>query len=67
MLSQHEQTIIERLRTLPRERVAEVEDFIDFLHERQQIQGVVNASSRLSETVFHEIWDNPDDSDYDRL
>lgn len=30
------QTIVEKLKTLPPEKVAEVEDFVDFLHSRSQ-------------------------------
>jgi hypothetical protein len=52
---------------LPADRIAEVEDFIDFLYARKEARRLVNASSRLSEAAFYEVWDNHDDADYDRL
>ncbi len=68
MLSrQHERAIIEKLRMLPPDRVAEVEDFVDFLRARSEERGLLNAGARLSEAAFQTIWDNPDDADYDRL
>jgi mRNA interferase MazF len=67
MLSrQHEQTIIENLLTLSPERVAEVEDFVDFLRSRAEESWLVAAAAKLSEGTLHTIWDNPDDADYDR-
>ncbi|MBV8739623.1 MAG: DUF2281 domain-containing protein [Alphaproteobacteria bacterium] len=65
--AQKGRNLIEKLRRLPADRIAEVEDFIDFLYARQEARRLVNASSRLSEAAFHEVWDNPDDADYDRL
>ena len=63
----HEQTLIEKIRNLPPERIAEVEDFIDFLRQRDEDRGLVKAASRLSEDAFQKVWDNPDDAEYDRL
>ncbi len=64
---QRERVLIEKLRGLPPERVAEVEDFVDFLRARAEGRRLVNAASGLSEAVLREVWDNPDDADYDRL
>jgi hypothetical protein len=47
--------------------VAEVEDFVDFLRQRDEKQGLTEAASRLSEAAFAQVWDHPDDADYDRL
>ena len=47
--------------------MAEVEDFIDFLHERESERQVTQPVTRASERSFREIWDNPDDPDYDEL
>ena len=55
------------IRNLPPERVAEVEDFVDFLTVRDQDRHLTLAASRLSEEAFHAVWDNPDDAEYDRL
>jgi hypothetical protein len=62
-----EQVLLEKLRTLPPERVAEVEDFIDFLRQRDEEEQLTQAASRLSEAAFARAWESPDDADYDRL
>ena len=62
-----EEDLIAKLRTLSPERLAEVEDFVDFLHEREAERRLADASTRLSEESFTEIWENPDDAEYDRL
>jgi hypothetical protein len=68
MTKVHEQQLLEKLRNLPPERVAEVEDFVDFLAHRQaDEQGLTQAAGQLAATAFARVWDNPDDADYDRL
>ena len=62
-----EQVLIEKIRGLPPEKVAEVEDFVDFLRRRDENRRLVKAASKLSENAFQKIWDNPDDAEYDRL
>jgi hypothetical protein len=62
-----EEELLAKIRRLPPERVAEVEDFVDFLRSREQEQQLTRAASQLSETAFAKIWENPDDADYDRL
>ncbi len=62
-----EQTLIEKIRALPPERVAEVEDSVDFLRHRDEDRRLVKAAAKLSESAFQKVWDNPDDADYDRL
>ncbi len=64
--AQH-QTIAKKLRSLPPERVAEVEDFIDFLRTREADRQLTRVGTRLAEASFCAVWDNPDDADYDRL
>lgn len=62
-----EQTLIEKIRALPLEKFGEVEDFVEFLHQRDEEGRLKKATARLSERAFHEVWDNPEDADYDRL
>jgi hypothetical protein len=62
-----EQALIEKIRTLPQEKIAEVEDFVDFLRRREEDRGLTQAYTRLSEDAFHAVWDNPDDAEYDQL
>ena len=62
-----DQMLIEQIRNLPPEKVAEVQDFVDFLTLRDQERRLVGAATKLSEDAFRRVWDNPDDADYDRL
>jgi hypothetical protein len=61
-----EETLIEKIKSLPPERVAEVEDFVDFLSQRED-RRLVQAATKLSEQTFQKVWDNADDADYDQL
>ena len=60
-------TLYKKIQNLPPERVAEVEDFVDFLAARDHDRALVYAATRLSEASFAEVWDNADDADYDQL
>jgi hypothetical protein len=62
-----EQELLAKIRTLPPERVAEVEDFVDFLRLRDEERQLTRAASKLSDEAFAKVWDHPDDADYDRL
>ena len=62
----HEE-LFEKLRSLPAEKIAEVEDFVDFLRHRDADRRLAGSITRLSEDAFRKVWDNPDDADYDRL
>jgi len=62
-----EEELLAKIRSLPPERVAEVEDFVDFLRLRDEEQRLTQAVSKLSEAAFARVWENPDDADYDRL
>jgi hypothetical protein len=62
-----EHALIEKIRALPPDKKAEVEDFVDFLSQRGQDRLLDRAAAKLSEQVFRKAWDNPEDADYDRL
>jgi hypothetical protein len=62
-----EQLLIEKVRALPPERRAEVEDFIDFLQGRVADQRLVDAAITSSKPAFDAVWDNDQDEAYDRL
>jgi len=62
-----EEELVAKIRSLPPERVAEVEDFVDFLRLRDEEQRLTQAASKLSDAAFARVWENPDDADYDRL
>ena len=61
---QQERAIIEKLRALPPERVAEVEDFVDFLRSRSEERALVTVAATLAEDAFGKVWDNDSDGDY---
>lgn len=65
--SNQRRTLIDKLDQLPPERLAEVEDFIDFLRTRDQDHAVTRAASKVSEASFSKVWDNTDDAAYDQL
>ncbi len=62
-----EKTLIEKIRALPPEKISEVEDFVDFLRQRNADIRLTQAAAKLSEDSFKKVWDNPEDADYDRL
>lgn len=61
-----EGALIRKIRSLPPEKVAEVEDFVEFLAQRDDRQ-LTQAAAKLTEKAFRRVWDNPADAAYDRL
>lgn len=59
--------MIKKLQHLSPERRAEVEDFIDFLQQRDQDQVLRHAYAQASQEAFNKVWDNDDDAVYDKL
>ena len=59
--------LIEKIEALPAERIAEVEDFVDFLRLREQDRALTRAAAATSAPSFATIWNNPDDDVYDAL
>jgi len=62
-----EHGLIEKIRKLPPEKQAEVEDFVDFLNVRDEDRRLTQAAAKLSEDAFRQVWDNDADSTYDQL
>jgi hypothetical protein len=58
--------LIEKIRSLPPDRIVEVEDFVDFIALRDE-RRLVEAAAKLSEGAFGRVWDNEEDSVYDQL
>lgn len=61
------QELIDKLKQLPPHKVAEVEDFVDFLRARQDESRLTRAMSETAEASFAQAWDNDEDAAYDRL
>jgi hypothetical protein len=60
-------TLIEKIEALPAERIAEIEDFVDFIRAREQKRSLTRAAAVASAPVFGAIWSNPEDDIYDAI
>lgn len=61
-----EKELIEKIRELSPDKIAEVVDFVDFLANRND-RLLVQVAARISEPAFAKVWDNPEDAEYDNL
>lgn len=61
------QALIEKINTLTLDRLAEVEDFVDFIRQRDQDRAFTRAASAASAPAFAAVWNNPEDDAYDAL
>lgn len=61
------QHMLEKLEHLSPARLAEVEDFIDFLQQRDQERHLRQDFAQASNAAFATVWDNDDDAIYDTL
>jgi len=59
--------VLDKLQRLAPHRIPEVEDFIDFLKQRDDERSFTQAVQAASEPVLEQIWNNPDDAEYDQL
>ena len=62
-----DQILFDKIKQLPPQRLAEVEDFVDFLRTRENEQRLSLAAAKASEASFAQVWDNDDDAAYDRM
>lgn len=60
-------SLLAKLKSLPPQRLAEVEDFVDFLRSRDDDSRLTLSASAASQASFAKVWDNDDDAEYDRL
>ena len=65
------ETLIRKIGALPVARIAEVEDFVDFIGQREEEatsdHGLRSAAMTASAQSFAAIWSNPEDDVYDAL
>lgn len=66
-MSAQTDALIDKIRALPAERIAEIEDFVDFIRLREQERTLTRAAAAASLPAFAAIWSNPDDDAYDAL
>ena len=57
--------LLAKIQALSPQRLSEVEDFIDFVAERDQQMALVHAASAASYPTLALIWSNPEDDVYD--
>lgn len=62
-----EQVLIDKIKQLPPQRMAEVEDFVDFLRAREDEQRLTLTAAMASAASFAQVWDNDEDAAYDRM
>lgn len=62
-----EQMLIEKIKQLSLQRLAEVADFVDFLRAREDEQRLTQAAAKMAEASFAAVWNNDADAAYDRL
>ena len=62
-----ESILIQKLQRLPTQRLAEVEDFVDYLQTREEERQLVQAAAKAAEARFAAVWDNDEDTAYDRM
>ncbi len=60
-------TLIEKIEGLPAERIAEIEDFVDFIRLREQERALTRGAAAARAAAFADIWSNPEDDVYDAL
>ncbi len=63
----HTQALIEKIQTLPADRLVEVEDFVDFIRFREKQRALTRDTATASAPAFATIWNNPEDDVYDAL
>jgi hypothetical protein len=66
-MSRDPRSLMAKISALPADRLAEIEDFVDFVCLREQERALVRAAAATSTDSFAAIWNNPDDDAYDAL
>jgi hypothetical protein len=62
-----EKELVLKMRSLPKEKAAEVQDFVGFLSERLSRKQFMGEIYQLAEPSLRKVWDNPADAKYDDL
>lgn len=66
-LARQFESLVGKIQALPRERIEEIEDFVEFLLLREEERALTRAVGAVSPPAFAAIWDNPEDAAYDAL
>jgi len=61
------QALFDKIQALPPERIAEIEDFVDFIASRTQDRALARSAAAASVPAFAKVWENSEDDVYDAL
>ncbi len=61
------QALLAKIQALPIERIAEIEDFVEFIAAREQERSLTRAAGAASAPSFAAVWNNREDDVYDAL
>jgi hypothetical protein len=61
------QALLAKIQALPPDRIAEIEDFVAFIEEREQARLLTRAAAAASAPAFASVWNSADDDAYDEL
>ncbi len=61
------EALIRKIGSLPRARVAEVEDFVDFIGQRENEIALRRATRDVSAPALTKVWSNLEDDVYNAL
>ena len=62
-----DQVLFDKIKQPPPQRIAEVEDFVDFLRAREDEHRFTQVAAKAGEASFAQVWDNDEDAAYDRM
>ena len=63
---QHDE-LFNKIKRLTPDKIAFVDDFVEFLSHRDETDSLISVTGKLSEKSFRKAWDNPEDAEYDNL
>ncbi len=59
--------IIQEIDKLPENILIEIYDFVKFLEMKNEKEKLTHSSQKIAETSFEKVWNNEEDSVYDKL
>ena len=65
-MSTPHQALLDKIKQLPPQRMAEVEDFVDFLRSREDERRLVSAAAEASAPSFAQVWNNDEDAAFEQ-
>lgn len=67
MANARPKALMEKISALPMDRIAEIEDFVDFIGQRERVRSLSRLAAVASAPAFASVWNNPEDDAYDAL